>query len=146
MKLFIFLFFRKFKMKNGHQSTFTQIFIFVFKSVRRRKRKRERGMSSITLYHTQPTRSVKIMVLLEEMGVAYAVKAVDLKKREQKTPEYLALNPFGKVPTLTDGPLVLFESSAIAYYLLEKYDANRKLSPPPGTRENAVHHLVCISF
>jgi glutathione S-transferase len=100
-------------------------------------------MSTLTLYHTQPTRSVKIFVLLEELGLEYSVKHLDFKKKEQKTPEYLALNPLGKVPTLTDGDVVIWESSAIAYYLLEKYDVKRTLSPPPGTRENAVHHQVC---
>ena len=103
---------------------------------------RQRRMSSLTLYHTQPTRSVKIFVLLEELGVAYSVKDINFRQKEHKTPEYLAVNPFGKIPALTDGDIVLFESSAIAYYLLDKYDVGRQLTPPPGTRENAVHHMV----
>ena len=70
------------------------------------------------------------------------MKDINYNLKEHKTLEYLAVNPFGKIPALTDGDIIMFEASAIAYYLLDKYDAERNLIPPPGTHENAVHHIV----
>jgi len=59
--------------------------------------------------------------LLEELGVPYERVVLDWMKGETKTPEYLKLNPTGKVPTLVDGNMVLFESAAICEYLAEKH-------------------------
>lgn len=58
---------------------------------------------------------------LEEIGEPYEYVTVDLTQGEQKKPEYLALNPFGRVPTLVDGGLVIWESHAIMQYLTAKY-------------------------
>jgi glutathione S-transferase len=55
-----------------------------------------------------------------ELGVALDVKLLDFMKGEQRAPAYLAMNPMGKVPTLTDGDLVLWESPAILLYLARK--------------------------
>jgi glutathione S-transferase len=58
---------------------------------------------------------------LEEYGEAYELVVVDLMAGAQKSPAYLALNPTGRVPTLVDGDLVLWESSAILEYLAARH-------------------------
>jgi glutathione S-transferase len=62
---------------------------------------------SIVLYHHPYSRASTVVWMLEEVGAPYTVRTVDLTKGEQKTPEMLALNPMGKLPTLTDGDLVM---------------------------------------
>ena len=63
----------------------------------------------------------RVKVVLEEKGLEYETVPVDLRKQEQKAPEYLAMNPYGKVPVLVDGDTVLYESCIINEYLEEKY-------------------------
>jgi glutathione S-transferase len=62
----------------------------------------------------------KVRATAHHMGVPLELQIVDLTKGEQRKPEYLALNPTGRVPTLVDGDLVLWESSAIMQYLGSK--------------------------
>ncbi|MDR3467643.1 MAG: glutathione S-transferase family protein [Xanthobacteraceae bacterium] len=68
--------------------------------------------------------SVKVPIALEEMGLAYALKPVNVRQGEQKATAFVALNPNGKVPVLVDdgdgGRFVLTESAAILVYLAEK--------------------------
>jgi len=68
--------------------------------------------------------SVKVPIALEEMGLAYELKPVNVRKGEQKTEAFLALNPNGKVPVLVDDlagqRLVLAESAAILVHLAEE--------------------------
>lgn len=75
----------------------------------------------ITLYHSPASRAFTAYWMLEEIGVAFDVKTVDIRKGEQKDPKYLRLNPAGKVPTLTDGDVVVSENPAIAIYLADRY-------------------------
>jgi glutathione S-transferase len=63
----------------------------------------------------------KVRLCLAELGVHCELVTVDLAAGEQRSPDYLRLNPNGVVPTLVDGNLVLWESSAILLYLAEKY-------------------------
>ena len=63
----------------------------------------------------------RVKVVLAEKNLPYEIVPVDLRKQEQKTPEYLKLNPYGKVPVLTDDATVLYESLIINEYLDEKY-------------------------
>ena len=63
----------------------------------------------------------RVKVVLEEKKLPYQLVPVDLRKREQKKPEYLAMNPYGKVPVIVDGDAVLYESCIINEYLEEKY-------------------------
>ena len=63
----------------------------------------------------------RVKVVLDEKKLAYEKVPVDLKKMEQKKPEFLKLNPYGKVPVLIDGATVLYESLIINEYLDEKY-------------------------
>ncbi|MEM7569165.1 MAG: glutathione S-transferase family protein [Pseudomonadota bacterium] len=90
----------------------------------------------ITLYHRPMTRSVRIHWLLEEMGLDYQLET--LSDAVWQSAEYRALNPFGKVPTLVDGDVTIWESTAITDYLLHTYD-NGRFAPPPGTKDAAEH-------
>jgi glutathione S-transferase len=75
----------------------------------------------ITLYHSPASRAFTAYWMLEELGVPFSVKTVDIRKGEQKAPAYLKLNPAGKVPTLTDGGVVVSENPAIGIYLADRY-------------------------
>jgi glutathione S-transferase len=75
----------------------------------------------ITLYHSPASRAFTAYWMLEELGVPFDVRTIDIRKGEQKAPAYLKLNPAGKVPTLTDGQTVVSENPAIAIYLADRY-------------------------
>ncbi len=85
----------------------------------------------IKLYHSPRTRSVRIYWLLEEPGLPYELKTVDFTPETLKSSEYLQVNPLGKVPSIQDNGLTMFESGAILEYILEKYGKGR-LAPAPG--------------
>lgn len=79
----------------------------------------------------------RVKVVLAEKNLPYDIVAVDLRKQEQKTPEFLKLNPYGKVPVLIDDGTALYESCIINEYLNEKY-ANPPLLPAdPAKRAKA---------
>jgi glutathione S-transferase len=63
----------------------------------------------------------KVRLLLSLLGVEYTRHPIDLLKDEHKSPEFLALNPFGQLPVLTDGKVVLRDSQAIMVWLARKY-------------------------
>ncbi len=66
----------------------------------------------------------KVHAVANELGIELETQTVDLRGGEQRTPEYLTLNPNGKVPTLVDGDTVLWESNAIMCYLAGKGDTD----------------------
>jgi glutathione S-transferase len=77
---------------------------------------------SITLYHDVPsTNSDRVKIALAEKGLSWEGVRISLAKREQKNPEFLKLNPYGKIPVLVEDGKVLFESCIINEYLDEKY-------------------------
>nr|BAF44217.1 glutathione S-transferase II [Ascidia sydneiensis samea] len=76
-----------------------------------------------------PSRSV--MMVIRELGVACEVKDVDMMTRQQKTPEFLRINPRGRVPALVDGDWQISESQAIACYLCNKFAKGAKTSLYP---------------
>ena len=76
----------------------------------------------LTIYGNTRSRATRCVWALNELGVDYERNALDHIAGENKTPEYLALNPSGKVPTLVDGDVVMSESLAINLYLARKYD------------------------
>lgn len=83
---------------------------------------------AITLYHHPFSRAANVVWMLEELGVDYELRFVDILKGAQKAPEILALNPMGKVPILTDGEVVVTESAAIGLYLADRHSPG-KLAP-----------------
>jgi len=68
---------------------------------------------SLVLYHHPYSRAASVLWMLEELGVDYELRFVDLLSGAHKTPELLALNPMGKLPILTDGDQVITEVAAI---------------------------------
>ena len=90
------------------------------------------------LYEAAKTRSARCRWVLQELGVPFEAVNIQLSQGEHKTPEFLRLNPYGRVPVLVDDDLVMSESIAICLYLADKYTA-RGLIPTPGTPERALH-------
>ena len=89
----------------------------------------------LTVHHLENSRSLRILWLLEELGMPYEIRSY---KRDPKTslapPELLRVHPLGKSPVITDGDLTLAESGAIVEYLVERHGGGA-LVPPPGTPE-----------
>jgi len=79
----------------------------------------------------------RVKVVLAEKNLVYDTVPIDLRKQEQKTPEYLKLNPYGKVPVLTDDSTVLYESLIINEYLDEKYPNPPLMPKDPASRAKA---------
>jgi len=73
------------------------------------------------LYEFGPTRSLRARWTLQELGVDFEAVTVNLVKGEHKSPEFLKINPAGKVPALVDGDALITESVAIVQYLAAKY-------------------------
>jgi GST-like protein len=92
----------------------------------------------LQLYSFPTPNGVKISIMLEEIGLPYEAHLINIMKNETWGPDFLALNPNGKIPAIIDPdgpggkPLALFESGAILVYLGEK--TGRLLSSDPATR------------
>ncbi len=90
---------------------------------------------AIKLYDFGPSPNCqRVEIALHEKGLAYEIEPVDLRKREQKKPEFLKLNPYGKVPVIVDGQRVLFESCIINEYLDEQYPTPPLMPKDPYKR------------
>lgn len=81
--------------------------------------------ASLHLYTADTPNGQKIPIALEELGLDYTLTHVDLNKGEQKAPDFVALNPNGKIPVLIDrgSGVTLFESAAILTYLADQHDS-----------------------
>ena len=96
----------------------------------------------LQLYSLPTPNGVKVSIALEEMGLPYEAHLVDIGKNESWTPEFLSLNPNGKIPAIVDpngpggAPLGLFESGAILLYLAEK--TGRLLPKDPARRYETI--------
>ncbi|MCR9135260.1 MAG: glutathione S-transferase N-terminal domain-containing protein [Alphaproteobacteria bacterium] len=82
----------------------------------------------ITLHGFDTANTIKVALLLEELGVEYTVEPVNIRTGANRTSAFLAVNPMGKVPVIVDrsnpkAPVTVSESAAILIYLAEKYDA-----------------------
>jgi glutathione S-transferase len=75
----------------------------------------------ITLYGSPRSSAGRCIWALEEAGVAFTQKDVDMKNKEHKSPDFLKINPMGKIPAMVDGDVTLFESMAINYYIADTY-------------------------
>jgi GSH-dependent disulfide-bond oxidoreductase len=96
----------------------------------------------LQLYSWPTPNGVKVSIMLEEIGLPYEVHAVNIGKDESWTPEFLSLNPNGKIPAIVDPdgpggkPLGLFESGAILLYLAEK--TGKLLPDDPAQRYETI--------
>ncbi|CAI2184551.1 7611_t:CDS:2 [Funneliformis geosporum] len=97
----------------------------------------------ITLYTTSTPNGAKVSIVLEELGIPYKVKEISLEKGEQKSPEFMKINPNAKIPALTDHDFNVFESGAIMIYICENYDHEGKLLPKdPKLRSQVIQWLM----
>lgn len=100
----------------------------------------------IQLYSLPTPNGVKVSIMLEEVGLAYEPHLIDITKNETWGPEFLSLNPNGKIPAIIDPngpggqPLALFESGAILIYLAEK--TGKLLAADPATRYETIQWVM----
>lgn len=90
----------------------------------------------LSLYYYPGNASLLPHMILREVGADFELRFVDQENKAQKSPEYLKLNPNGRIPVLVDGDLVLFETAAIALHLVDKFP-EAGLAPTIGTKERA---------
>jgi glutathione S-transferase len=88
-------------------------------------------MGEIVLYGDVYNRTFTARWILQELGLPYSETRVRLRRREQKRPEFLAINPMGKLPALTDDGVVVTETTAICLYLADRYGLGT-LAPAPN--------------
>ena len=82
-------------------------------------------------------RARKPRIVLAEKGLQYEKVNIDITKQEQKKPEYLAINPYGKVPSLQDNGTTVYESTIVMEYLNDKYPNPPLMPADPGQRARA---------
>jgi len=87
---------------------------------------------SIVFYYTPMTSATRVHWALEELGIPYDKVKIDLSKGEQRKPEFLKLNPNGKVPCMVVDGQPVFESLAMLLYLGETFGVEKGLFPAPG--------------
>lgn len=92
---------------------------------------------TIKLYSWPRSSGTRVAWALEELGLPYEYVTVDAKQQAHRSPEYLAVNPHGKVPALVDGSQTFFESGAILLHLGDKYGVGKKLWPAVGGQARA---------
>jgi glutathione S-transferase len=98
----------------------------------------EYRMAKLTLYHAAPSRSSITRWMLEEVGEPYDIHLLSLSKGDNRAPEYLAVNPMGKVPALKHGDTVITEGAAICAYLADEFP-RAKLNVPIGAPRRGVY-------
>ena len=86
---------------------------------------------ALTVYHSPNTRSSGVVLLLEELGAAYTIQALNMPRGEQRAPAYLAVNPMGKVPAIVHDGALVTEQVAIYAYLADAFP-EAGLAPPIG--------------
>lgn len=95
-------------------------------------------MSELTFYTHPMSRGRIVRWMLEEVGAPYSVEAMEFGP-EMKTPDYLAINPMGKVPAIRHGKMVVTEVAAICAYLADQFP-EKKLAPPPQSPERGAYY------
>src|SRR5215216_3156062 len=95
-------------------------------------------MAQLTLYHIAPSRSSIVHWMLEEVGQPYEIHLLSMKRGDNRAPDYLAVNPMGKVPALRHGDVVITEAAAICAYLADEFP-QAKLAIPVGTPRRGVY-------
>ena len=97
---------------------------------------------AVTFYNAPMSSASPIVWILAELDIPHEAIAFDLQKDAHKQPEFLAINPMGQVPALVDDGQAMFEGSAIAIHLGEKYGSSRGLWPKVGSPE----HMVALTW
>ena len=92
----------------------------------------------ITLHHLAFSRSLRILWLLEELGLEYELVSYDRTPEFRAPPELAKIHPLGKSPVIVDGDLVLAESATILRYIHDRH-GNGRFTPPAGTPQHALH-------
>ena len=95
-------------------------------------------MPSLKLYHASPSRSSIALWMLEEVGEPYDIKLLKLSAGDNMKPDYLAINPMGKVPALKHGDTIITEVAAICTYLADEFPEKR-LNIPIGSPKRGVY-------
>ncbi len=96
------------------------------------------------LHYAQNSRAVRVAWLLEELGLQYKIKKYSLGDPDMRSPDYLKINPLGRVPVLEVGDAILFESGAIIQYLLHKYPEHHLI--PDTKTKNFSSYLQWFHF
>jgi glutathione S-transferase len=92
----------------------------------------------LVFYHNPRSRAMTVHWLLEELGVPYRIVPIDLQKGEHKTPQYLAINPMGKLPTIVHEGTVVTETAAILTYLADTFP-QAGLAPAAGNTRRGTY-------
>ncbi|XP_050029288.2 glutathione S-transferase 1-like [Dermacentor andersoni] len=85
-----------------------------------------------------------VQMVAKHIGVEFTLKELDFLKREHEAPEFTKVNPFQKVPTINDSGFILYESSAIAYYLVNKYAPTSELYPKDVQKRARVDQVLSV--
>lgn len=101
-------------------------------------------MSELTFYTHPMSRGRVVRWMLEEVGIPYSVESREFGP-EMKTPDYLAINPMGKVPAIKHGNTIVTEVAAICAYLADQFP-DKELSPPPKSPNGVFTFDGCFSW
>jgi len=89
---------------------------------------------NLTFYYAPMSTATLTDLVIEELGIPCKRVKLDIQKGDAKKPEFLKLNPNGKVPLIVHGDVPIFESAAITMYLGEQFGVEKKLYPAPGPK------------
>jgi glutathione S-transferase len=96
-------------------------------------------MSELIFFHYPLSRARIVHWMLEELGAPYSVKLINMEKGEHKRPEFLAVNPMGKLPAIQHGSTVITEAGAICAYLADAFPA-ANLAPAANSPERGTYY------
>ena len=103
-------------------------------------------MAALTLCHIAPSRSSVVHWMLEEVGEPYDLHVLNMRAGENRQPEYLAINPMGKVPALRHGDAIVTEVAAICCYLADAFPQARLNIPIGDPRRGPYLKLIFDSW
>lgn len=96
----------------------------------------------LKIYHAPGTRGFRTIWVCEELGHPYEVVPTSMSKAFRASPEWRSMVPTGKLPAMTDGDFLMYESCAMTQYILDRY-GNGRLQPTPGTEAHARYLQWC---
>lgn len=100
----------------------------------------------ITVHHARRARSVRLIWVLEELGVPYEALPLEFNRDSLHSPGYVKLHPLGQVPVLIDGDITMIESGAIVEYLLQRYANGRLQLPASASWAQRAEYLQWFHF